>query len=214
MPILFHCLHKSWAFLEDITSLAFGWAKCPPLHSPFMLRLSALRVPHRDPHPRLAQPLDQRRSHVSPAYVSLETSHAYQGICSTGSCHWGCRGVSVGHSPLPGAVSWYLAPVCRQLLMPAGELPWPPEGLVMWTPLAGPGLDFWVAGWLVDNGSHTTMVLFQHGGAPHLCKWLISEDKMSWIAILSQGLQGSRLGGLLSRYTSWYRSWVSFWEVW
>ena len=39
---------------------------------------------------------------------------------------------------------------------------------------------------------------------PHLCKWLLREDRMSWIASsLHQGLQGGEPGDLLSKYTSW-----------
>ena len=90
--------------------------------------VKALGVSHRDPHTRLAQPWDHRRSHVSPAYIGLETSCAYQRICSAGGCHWGCGGAGEGHFLLPGLVSWYLAPVYRQLPMPTGELPWPPRG--------------------------------------------------------------------------------------
>ena len=127
-PSYFNCLHESWAFLKDITSLAFRQAKGHPLPSPFMPRLSALGVPHRDPCPRSAQPLDHGRSHVSLPYIGSETSHAYQGICCTGGCHQGCGGTSVGCSPLPGLVFQYLAPVCRWPPMPAGELPWPPRG--------------------------------------------------------------------------------------
>ena len=127
-PSYFHCLHESQAFLKDITSLAFGQAKGPPLPSPFMPRLSALGVPCRDPCQRLAQPLGCRRSHVSLAYVGSETSHAYCGICSAGGCHCGCGDIDVGCSLLPGSVSQYLALVCGQLPTPTGELPWHPGG--------------------------------------------------------------------------------------
>ena len=56
----------------------------------------------------------------------------------------------------------------------------------MWaSSLMGPGLGFWMVGWLMGNGSHPTLVLFQHGSTPHLHKQLINKDKMSWIALLS-----------------------------
>ena len=99
--------------------------------------------------------------------------------------------------------------------MPAGELPGLLEGLIMWaSSLVGPVLGFWMVGWLVGDGGCSTLVLFQHGSTPCLHKQLISEDKMFWIASsLSWGPHGSSLGSLLSRYTSWYRSQISFREV-
>ena len=50
---------------------------------------------------------------------------------------------------------------------------------------------------------------------PCLCKQLIREDRMSWIASsLCQDLQGGGVDDLLRKYTSWLRSLISLWEVW
>ena len=190
----------------------FWWAKGPPLISLFVLRGSALGVPSRNPHPRMALPLGWGRSHA----ISLETSPMYQGIYSAGGCHCACGGIRVGHSLLPDSTSWYLALVCWWLLMSAGELPWPPGGphhvgfFSQWTWTKLP------VGWLaVEQRQPHCIGPLPAGWCPHHCKWLISKDKISWIvSSLSWGPHGGGPGDLISRYTSWHRSQISFWEVW
>ena len=49
----------------------------------------------------------------------------------------------------------------------------------------------------------------------HLHKWLLREDMMFWMASSIQlGPQGGGPGSLLSKYTLWQRSRISFWKVW
>ena len=109
-----------------------------------------------------------------------------------GGYYCGCWGMDSGHPLPPSLTSQYYVPTCGQ----------PPA-------LAGEPL------WLLDQDSHG----WTRGGiaaaAPcgyssgmvvqcFLCKQLLREDRMSWIASsLCQGLQGSGPGDLLSRYTSW-----------
>ena len=46
------------------------------------------------------------------------------------------------------------------------------------------------------------------------CRWSLREDRISLVASsIHLGLKGSRLGSLLSMYTSWNRSLISPWEV-
>ena len=125
-PSCSQCPGRLRAFLKDVVSLVFWQTKDPPLLSLFMLGEGTLRVPGRDPHPRMTLPLGHRRSHASLACIALETSPTYQGIYSAGGCHCGCWSIGIGHSPLPGSTSWYPALVCGWFLMPAGGLLWPP----------------------------------------------------------------------------------------
>ena len=197
-----------------------AWYLCPPggqkaLLSPFMLGGGALWAPSRDPHLRTALPLAYRRSHAFLACIGLGTSPAYQGIYSASSCCYDCGGIGIGHFLLPGSTSWCPALVGGWLLMPTGGLPWPPGGPhhvgfshETWTDL--------LVGWMTGRWWWPHCIgLLPAGWHLHLHNWLISEDKMSWIASsLSQGLHDSGAGDLLRRYTSWYRSQIFFWEVW
>ena len=90
--------------------------------------------------------------------------------------------------------------------MPTGELLWSLRGPhcvglpSSWTQISNP-VDRFGQGvaTAAPHWSSSSMVV-----PPCLCNWLLREDRMSWIASsLHWGLQGSELGYLLSKYTSW-----------
>ena len=89
--------------------------------------------------------------------------------------------------------------------MPTGEPLWPLGGFHHVGSLSlRPGLGFWLADGLgvataAPHWSSSSMAV-----PPHLHKWLLREDRMSWMASsFHWGPQASGLGNLLSKYTSW-----------
>ena len=96
-------------------------------------------------------------------------THTYPETYSLGDCCSGCRGISVGYSPLPGSIFQCSTPACRcSLQCPLVSLSGLSEGLIMWviSPL-GTCIRYsgrWM-GWEVVVAAPPS-VLFQHGGAP------------------------------------------------
>ena len=71
-----------------------GWG----LHhlSPVGLWLNALRTLSGVPQLRASSPLGPVKSHVSPIYVGLGTSHTYPETYPGGSFGYGCRAIDIG----------------------------------------------------------------------------------------------------------------------
>ena len=115
-------------FLAGLVPLSPWWAEGPPLLFSFAFGEGALWVPGGGPHLRMALPPPPGRLHAFTACIGSETCPIYQGIYSTGSCHYDGRGISIRYSPLPGSTSQCPALVSGQLLKPTCGLPWPPGG--------------------------------------------------------------------------------------
>ena len=94
---------------------------------PVVLWSNACRIPCGAFCPRASSPQGCERSHASPVYVSLGTSHTYPETYPNGSCS--CRDVDVGCCLLPGSICQYSTPACGQPLTPTSKPPWPPRGL-------------------------------------------------------------------------------------
>ena len=179
-----------------------GWGlHCLP---PVVLWLNALGILPRAFHLKASPLQGCERSHVSPVYAGSGTSHISPETYPDGSC--GCRGINTGCHLLPCSVCQYLTPACGWPPIPAGEPSWPPRGLHYVGSLSlrtGSGIPF--GSWAVERPQQpplwpsSNMVV-----SPHLLRWLLREDRMSLMApSICSGLQGGRLGSLLSKYTLW-----------
>ena len=117
--------------------------------------------------PRVPHPQGHQRSHASPVYASLGTSHAYPETYPSSSCSCGCRGVDVGCHLLPASTCQCSSLACGGPLVPTGEPPWPLRGLCCVGGLSlgtGSGILFgsWAAEWLWQP----PLALLQYGSTP------------------------------------------------
>ena len=78
-------------------------------------------------HLRAPPPQGHKRSHASPVYDDLGTSHTYLETYPVSSCI--CGGINMGCHPLPSSVCQCSTLAWGQPLAPTGEPPWPPRGL-------------------------------------------------------------------------------------
>ena len=91
------------------------------------------------------------------------------------------------------------------LQCPPMSLPILLEGFIVLvvSPL-GLGMGSRLAAELWSCHSSPPLAFLQHGSDSCLCKQILKEDRMSWMASsLQLGLQGGRPGSLQSRYTLW-----------